>query len=316
MRAIQYSEYGTAEVLKLVDVADPIAGAGEVRVKMHFAGVSPVDAKLRAGNLRDYFQITFPKIPGRDGVGVIDQVGDGVQGFECGDLVWVAADPAKDGTYAEFVVCAAARVVHQKSNLPDRCAAALLQPGVSAWTAVKTAELRRGMHVLVHGGAGAVGSLIIQLARRLGARVTTTCRTGNIDYVRVLGAHAAISYDSGDFGVVRDLDVVFDLVGGDVHRRSYAVLRDGGHLVYLMALPIVAQTNERGIRVSRAFVQDTPEALQAVADLAAEGVLKPAVAGVFCLGEAASAHRALELGEVTRGRVVLDVEELGSTSKF
>jgi NADPH:quinone reductase-like Zn-dependent oxidoreductase len=115
--------------------------------------------------------------------------------------------------------------------------------------------------------------LIIQLARHMGARVTTTCRTSNIDYIQELGADAAISYECDEFDLLRDQDVVFDLVGGDVHRRSYTVLRPGGHLAYLTAAPIIAPTGTKDVRVSRAFVQDTPEALQAVADFAAEGVL-------------------------------------------
>jgi NADPH:quinone reductase-like Zn-dependent oxidoreductase len=308
VRAIQYSEYGTVDVLKLVEVPDLTVGPGEVLVRLRVSGVSQFDAKLRAGILRDHFQIAFPKTPGRDGVGVIDQIGEGVAGFACGDLVWVAADPAMNGTYADFVVSTAERTIHQRSSLSDRCAGALLQPGLSAWAVVRTAAIQSGMRVLVHGGAGAVGSLIIQFARHLGARVTATCRADNIDYVLGVGSHAAIAYDRDDFRVLRNQDVVVDLIGGEVHRRSYSVLRPGGHLVYLVAQPILLQANENGVRVSRVLVQDTPEAIKAVADLASDGVMKPNVAGAFPLGEAASAHRALELGQVTRGRLVLDIE--------
>jgi NADPH:quinone reductase-like Zn-dependent oxidoreductase len=193
-------------------------------------------------------------------------------------------------------------------------AAALLQPGNSAWIAVmETAQVQAGMRVLVHGGAGAVGSLMVQLCSHLGAEVTATCRAGNEDYVVGLGATRAIAYDREDFGTLRGQDLVFDLIGGDVHARSYSVLRAGGHLVYLTALPIVDQGTAFGVRVSRAMISDRQAVLAAVAELSAQGILQPRVAGVYSLAHAAQAHAALEAGQVTRGRLVLDTQSDGTT---
>ena len=309
MKAIQYSSYGSPDVLELVTLDEPVAGRNEVRVRLKAAGVSPIDAKLRSGALQAHFSLTFPKIPGRDGVGVIDQIGEGVAGFSIGDEVCVAADPTRSGTYAEAIVCASTRVVKKPPNLSTSQAAALLQPGVSAWLSMcRTAMLSEGMSVLIHGGSGAVGGQMIQLARHLGLDVTTTCRAENIDYVLGLGAHRAVAYDCDDFGLLRDIDVVFDLIGGETHARSYQVLKAGGQLVYLTAAPFQNQAEKYGVTVTRAMISDAPEALHAVAQLAGEGVLTPAVMFTHPLAAAADAHRQFEAGRVSRGRIVLNME--------
>jgi NADPH:quinone reductase-like Zn-dependent oxidoreductase len=173
---------------------------------------------------------------------------------------------------------------------------------------METARVSAGMQVLVHGGAGAVGSLMVQLCKYLDAVVTATCRAGNEAYVMGLGASRAIAYDRDDFGTLRDQDVVFDLIGGSTHARSYPVLRKGGQLVYLTAAPIVDRGWEFAVKVSRAMISDQPNVLAAVARLAADGIFRPRVAGVFALADAARAHTALEAGQVTRGRLVLEIE--------
>lgn len=310
MLALQFSRYGAPDVLETVELPLPEPGPGEVRVRLLAAGVAPVDAKLRAGLLQAHFPLVLPKIPGRDGVGVVDRVGPGVQGVQRGDAVCVTSDALRAGTYAEAVVCSAERVVARPLGLSDHEAAALLQPGVSAWISVmETAQVQPGMRVLVHGGAGAVGSLMVQLCRHLGAEVSATCRADNRDYVVGLGAAHAVAYDTEDFGtVLRNQDVVFDLVGGDTHARSYPVLQPGGHLVYLTAAPIVDQGPAFGVRVTRTPVADSSRVLQAVADLASQGIWRERVAGVFRLADAAQAHAAIEKGQVTRGRLVLDIQ--------
>ena len=309
MQAIQFDRYGPPEVLRLVTVAEPQAGPGEVRVRLFAAGVAPVDTKLRAGLLQAHFAPDLPKIPGRDGVGVIDQIGADVSGLALGDRVCVVADPLRAGTCAQAVVCGAQRVVPRPAALSLHQAAVLLQPGISAWIAVmETAGVVPGMRVLVHGGAGAVGSLMVQLCRHLGAEVSATCRSDNRGYVVELGAARALAYDTEDFGVLRDQDVVFDLIGGATHARSYPVLRAGGHLVYLTAAPIVDRAAEFGVRATRAVISDRPPVLAAVASLAQAGIFRPRVAGVFALADTAGAHAALEDGRVTRGRLVIDIQ--------
>ena len=316
MQAIQFEHYGPPEVLRSVTLPSPDAGPGELRIRMHAAGVAPFDAKLRAGLLQAHFKPVLPKVLGRDGAGVIDQLGQGVTGFAIGDAVCAMADQMHGGSYAEQLVCSRERVVARPANLSLHQAAALLQPGNSAWIAVmETAQVQAGMRVLVHGGAGAVGSLMVQLCKHLGAEVSATCRASNEAYVQGLGATRAIAYEHEDFRGLREQDVVFDLIGGETHARSYPVLKTGGHLVYLTAAPIVDRGGEFGVKVSRAMVSDRPEVLAAVVQLAVDGVFRPRVAGVYRLADAAQAHAALEAGQVTRGRLVLDIsgEAIAST---
>ncbi len=309
MTAIAFARYGPPDVLEPINWEPPPAGEGEVRIRMLAAGVAPVDAKLRAGLLQAHFQPPLPKIPGRDGVGVIEQIGAGVSGLKVGDAVCLMVDALGPGTYAQMVTCAAQRVVTRPAGLTTQQAAALLQPANSAWIAVmETAQVHSGMRVLVHGGAGAVGSQMVQLCRHLGAEVTATCRDSNRDYVQGLGASRTIAYDDAeDFGDLRDQDVVFDLIGGATHARSYPVLRSGGHLVYLTAAPITDLSAQYGVRTSRAMITDARHVLLAVVALASQGVLQPRVAASFALVDAARAHAALEAGQITRGRVVLDI---------
>lgn len=303
MWAIQYDRYGPPDVMRLVEAPDPAAGPGEVLVQVQASGVAPFDAKLRAGMLQQHFTLSFPQIPGRDGVGIVVALGAGVTDLGIGDRVCILA-PRGSGTAANLVAFPRTALVPAPPALTTVEAGALLQPGLSALIAAETAGVSPGMRVLVHGGAGAVGSLMVQCLRHRGAIVSATCRAANRDYVESLGAQRAIAYDDEDFTRIAPQDVVFDLIGGDVHARSYDVLRDGGHLVYLVAAPI-AQRSERGITVTRAMVTDRPDVMAAVAQAAADGVWRPGVAGTLALGDIGEAHRRIEAGEVTRGRIVL-----------
>jgi NADPH:quinone reductase-like Zn-dependent oxidoreductase len=312
MQAIQYLSYGPASVLRMAELPDPEPGPGEVRVRVEAAGVSPIDAKLRAGLLQQHFSLAFPKTPGRDGVGTIDKVGPGVANAQIGERVCMLVPPLGAGTHAQAVVCALSAVVPRPRNVPSAQAAALLQPGVSAWIAmIEVARVEPGMRVLVHGGAGAVGSLMVQLGHHLGAHVTATCRADNLAFVAGLGADAAIAYDREDFAGLRGLDVVFDLIGGSTHDRSYGVLRRGGHLVYLAAEPIVERGAPFGVRVTRARIAPDARVLAAVAELAERGRWQAQVSKLLPLRDAAEAHLAYERGQVTRGRIVLQIGPAG-----
>ncbi|CAH1688053.1 Bifunctional protein: zinc-containing alcohol dehydrogenase; quinone oxidoreductase (NADPH:quinone reductase); Similar to arginate lyase [Hyphomicrobiales bacterium] len=305
MWAIRYDRYGPPDVMRLVEQPDPTPGEGEILVRLQTSGVAPFDAKLRAGLLQQHFSLSFPKTPGRDGAGHVMALGTGVTDLAVGDRVCVLA-PRESGTAATLIACPRATVVPAPCGLTPEEAAALMQPGLSAWIAVDTAEISAGMRVLVHGGAGAVGGLMVQLLRHRGAIVSATCRATNRDYVMALGAQRAIAYDTEDFTQIDQQDVVFDLIGGEVHARSYDVLRSEGQIVYLVAAPF-AQRSERGIMVRRAMVADRPDAIAAVAQLAREGVWRPGVAAILPLAEIAEAHRRIEAGEVTRGRLVLTI---------
>lgn len=309
MRALQYKCFGDAGVLHLSDVPDFHPGPGQIRVALRAASVVPLDWKLRSGHLKHLFEIEFPKTPGRDGAGVVDEVGEEVDFASVGDEVCVVARPTEQGTHAEFFICGRDAIVPKPGHLTFPEAAAFMHAGVCAWIlVVEQGRVRPGMQVLVHGGAGAIGGMAIQLAKSLGAHVSTTCRSTNAEYVRKLGADEVCAYDTTDFArVFRDQDLVIDLIGGDVHRKSYDVLRPDGHLVYLIAAPFKTPDDTRNIRAARAVIHDRSEALAAVTKLVSDRVLHPQVFRTLPLERAREAFRLLEAGQVTRGRIVLDI---------
>ncbi|MBB3454509.1 NADPH:quinone reductase-like Zn-dependent oxidoreductase [Rhizobium sp. BK313] len=305
MKAIQYSEHGPADVMQYLDLPDPAAGPGQILVKLAAASVAPFDWKLRAGHLKNHFTLPMPSIPGRDGAGKVIAVGDDVTEFSIGDRVSVVAGVFSQGCYAEKIASDAKNAVRIPGNLDFPEAVAFSNPGRSAWICVRTAEVKSGDKVLVHAGAGAVGGLLVQLCHHIGAEVTATCRAANREYVLGLGANRVVAYDQEDFSFLRDQDVVFDLMGGDVHERSYKVLKPGGHLVWLVADPITDRSAEFGVTVTRALISDDKEVLQTMMDLAEAGMLKPQVARTMPLQDAAEAHRLMEAGAISRGRLVL-----------
>lgn len=306
MKAIQYSEHGPADVMHYVDLPDPVAGPGQILVKLEAASVTPFDWKLRAGHLQNHFTLPMPSVPGRDGGGTVAAVGDGVTAFKPGDRAVVMAGTFSQGGYAELIAVDEKHAVKIPDGLSTIDAVALTNAGVSTWISVRTAEVKSGDKVLVHSGSGAVGGLLVQLCHHLGAYVTATCRSTNRDYVLGLGADRVIAYDEQDFSeILTDQDIVFELMGGEVHDKSYKVLKKGGHMVWLVADPIRDRGEEFGVKVTRAMITDDKSALQAMMDLAGAGILKPQVARTMPLSEAAEAHRLMEKGAISRGRLML-----------
>ena len=184
-------------------------------------------------------------------------------------------------------------------------AASLPLAGISAWIAiVQTANVKPGMRILIHAAAGGVGSLAVQLARIRGAEVVATCSQSNVDFVRSLGAEA-IAYDKTPFeDAVRDVDVVLDVIGGDVHRRSYRVLKRGGTIVCLVAAPFQDLGTQYGVKVMVPQVLSDPAALTQIVALVAAGKLKPCVEHVLLLADFAKAQQMSETGHA-RGKTVL-----------
>jgi len=307
MLAAVYRRHGEPEEIRLETVPMPVPGPRQVLVQLVAAGVAPLDWKLRAGLLQRHFTLQFPKIPGRDGAGEVVAVGAGVTTVFPGDRVAVMAPPAAQaGTHAEAIAADAALCVPIPDTLPTLEAAALVNAGLSAWTAIRrTADVQAGQRVLVQSGAGAVGGLMVQMAADLGAIVTATCRASNCAYVTGLGACRAIAYDAPFPDDLPPQDVVFDLMGGTVHDACYNMLASGGHLVWLTAAPITDRSVEYGVRVTRAMITDDATAVAATLEMAAAGRLTAQIAGTLPLAEAAKAQRLLAAGLITRGRLLL-----------
>jgi NADPH:quinone reductase-like Zn-dependent oxidoreductase len=309
MKAIQYSRYGGPEVLALADLSDPAPTLDGVLIEVHAAGVAPGDCKVRQGVLTQYFPVKLPKIPGRDGAGIVVAVGPETKYARVGDRVCFVAQHVEQGGAAEKIARRKSEIAPLPANVSFLEGAALCHAGMCAWIGIaEVGAVKPGMKVLIHGGGGAIGSLSIQIAKHLGAEVAATTRSANAEYVAGLGADHVIAYDREDFAQrLSGYDVVYDLVGGDTHRRSYPVLKKGGALVWLIADPFEDRSAEYGVQLKQAKIHDRIESLEQVLALAGKGIVKPQVGKVFPLAAAADAHRLVESGAHTRGRVVLQV---------
>lgn len=315
MRAIVFDAFGGPGNLRLAEVHKPSPAPGEVLIEVHCASVNPVDWKIREGMLAELFPYAFPIVPGWDAAGRIAGVGKGVTAFRVGDKVFAYCRKPKiqHGTYAEYVTMTAEAVAPMPRNLDFAAASTIPLTGLTAWQSLfDTGKLSAGRKVLVHAGAGGVGSLAIQLAKNAGATVYTTARGQNHAYVRGLGADAAIDYTRGKFtDAVRALapegvDLVLDTVGERVQRESYKALKRGGMLVSIINLPEPGEAERYGARTSFVFVSPNGGQLREIAALIEAGKVKPAEYEEVPLERAADAQERSRTGHV-RGKIVLTI---------
>jgi NADPH:quinone reductase-like Zn-dependent oxidoreductase len=303
MRAAVAMKSGGPEVLELRQVATPVPGPDELLVRVHFASVNPVDWKLQERGA-----LPYPAIPGGDFSGEVVAAGERVRGYACGALVAGIADPrGRGGSYAEYVVVKPDAVVAKPASYSLAEAAAYPTVAIAAWRyLVASADLQPGETVLVHGGAGGVGSMLVQMAKARGAHVIATASARNHDYLRGLGADQVIDYTTTRFeDAVRDVDVVVDTVGGETLARSPAVLRDGGRLVTLVGTVPPALCAAR-IRCPAAAGWNVQAGLAHAAPLIADGRLKLNIERSYPLEQAAAAQSHSRTGR-TRGKLVIDM---------
>lgn len=308
MKAIRIHQFGGPEVLCYEDAPCPVAGAGEVLIRVHAAGVNPVDWKIREGRLQGRISHHLPLTPGWDVAGVIEQLGAAVPQCKVGDAVYARPDMARDGAYAEYIVVRASEIALKPKSLDFIHAAAVPLSALTAWQSLFDAgKLEQGQRILIHAGAGGVGHYAVQLAHWKGAHVITTASARNADFVRALGADEVIDYTRTPFEqTVRDVDMVFDTVGGEVQQRSWQTLKKGGILVSILALTVPEEAQQQGWRSAYVFVQPNAAQLTRMAELIDAGKVEPVVENVFPLHEAAKAHAAVQSGH-TRGKIVLRV---------
>ena len=308
MKAIRIHRYGDAGVLSLDDVAQPAPGDEDVLIRVVAAGVNPVDWKIREGGLKDRLGHRLPLTLGWDVSGVVAAVGRSVRSFSPGDLVYSRPDIARDGCYAEYVAVRASEVAPRPTTVSHVEAASLPLAGITAWQAiVETAQVSTGQRVLIHAGAGGVGSLAVQLAKWRGAHVIATASAANADLVSFLGADEVIDYRRERFfEQVQGVDVVFDTVGGQVQQDSWRTLRPGGLLVSVVDPPSEEVARQRSVRAEFIFIQPNAAVLEQIAGLVDAGQLRPVVGAEFALRDAAAAHRLRQSGRA-RGKIVLYV---------
>ncbi len=301
MKAVVITEYGSNDVVHLVDIDKPSPGAGEVLVKVHAAGVNPIDWKIRGG-AGERMGMPLPIRLGGEFVGTIEALGPGVHSFGHGEAVF---GMVHTGAFAEYTLAKADNIVRKPSGLDFIQAAALPLAGTTAWQALfDEAGLSAGQRLLVTGGSGGVGSLAVQFAKAKGAHVTAVASARNAQFVRDLGADAFIDYTSGPFEeAASDVDVVLDTVGGETFQRAFKTLRKGGFMVTVVAFP-VDEAERFEVSVKRSFTVPSALSLSAIADLVEAGKVTPHIDTVLPLAEIRQALALSEAGRA-RGKIVL-----------
>jgi NADPH:quinone reductase-like Zn-dependent oxidoreductase len=307
MKAAYIEQFGGPEVLQYGDLPDPIAGPGEVVVDVHAATVNAADWKFRGGEYGRHSNVKFPQIPGRDFSGVVSAVGDGAD-LKVGDAVFGVLGAGKEGTYCEKIAIPAALVAKKPDGLSHIDAAALALTGLTAINSVEdTLKLQRGETILIQGGAGGVAGFAIQFAKYLGAKVITTCSAANVDYVRSLGADQVIDYNAENFTrAVSGCDAVFDTVGGEVAKQSYAVLKPGGRAAFIASGAEAPKPDRSDVTGLRPPVPRSRKAMDRIAEVYVAGGVKPPEIKLYKLSQAADAHR-LSQSRHFRGKLVFQV---------
>jgi NADPH:quinone reductase-like Zn-dependent oxidoreductase len=305
VKAVFIEKFGGPEVLHYGEQPDPVAGSGEVVVDIVAASINAADWKVRAG---EYSKATFPLILGRDFSGVIASRGAGVDDLKVGDPVFGVLDVGHEGAYAEKVAIKASIIAKKPASLSDIDAAALALTGLTAIRSIEdTLKLQRGEKILIHGGAGGVASVAIQIAKHIGARVITTTSTANLDYVRGLGADEVIDYSTTDFTrAVHDCDAVFDTVGGDVALKSFAVLKPGGRAAFIASGWKAPPSPRDDVTSLRPNVARARAPLERIAELVAAGAVHPPEVKLFRLSQAQDAQRLSESRHF-RGKLIFQV---------
>lgn len=319
MKAAVLTRFGGADAFALRDVPVPTVGPRQVRVRVHATALNPLDYQIRRGDYADH--VPLPAIIGHDVSGVVEEVGSHVTEFAMGDEVYytprIFGGP---GSYAEQHVADVELVGRKPKNLSHLEAASLTLVGGTVWEALVTrAQLAVGETILVHGGTGGVGTIAIQVAKAIGARVVTTARHADHDFVRSLGADVAIDYTTEDYveAIARHTDgqgveVVLDAIGGDTLAKSPLVLADFGRVVSIVD---IAQPQNltaawgRNATYHFVFTRQNRGKLDALTRLVERGLVKPVIGATLPLSRMGEAHALLENrgSHALRGKVVIDV---------
>ena len=284
-----------------------MAGPGEVVVDVHAATVNAADWKFRAGEYARHANMKFPQVPGRDFSGVVSAVGAGAD-LKVGDAVFGVLAAGKEGTYCEKIAIAANLVAKKPDSLSHINAAALALAGLTAINSLEdTLHLKRGEKILIQGGAGGVAGFAIQFAKHLGATVVTTTSAGNMAYVKSLGADEVIDYNAQNFTrTVAGCDAVFETVGGDVAKQSYAVLKPGGRAAFIASGAEAPKPDRTDVTGLRPPVPRSRKAMERIAEFWTAGAIKPPEVKLYKLAQAAEAHR-MSQGRHFRGKLVFQV---------
>jgi alcohol dehydrogenase len=310
MKSAQINKYGSSEVIEInQSTPEPTVSPGKVLVTIKAAGVNPADWKIREGELQQLVPLQFPSTLGNDFSGVIKQVGEDVSpDFKEGNEVYgqAAVVSGGSGAFAEMALTNMEGIANKPKSLSYPEAAGLPLVGVAAWRALtEDIDLSKDQKILIHGGAGGIGSIAIQLAKNLGSYVATTVSANDKPFVQELGADVVIDYRTQTFeDLLQNYDAVFDTVGGDTYRRSFKVLKKGGVIVSMLEQPDSELMNQYGVKAIFRFTQADRERLTKLAQWVDQNNIKVNVEKEFSLDEAGDALD-YQRDVHPRGKVVL-----------
>ncbi|TCP20970.1 NADPH:quinone reductase-like Zn-dependent oxidoreductase [Scopulibacillus darangshiensis] len=312
MKAIVINEYGDKGRLREIEFPKAIPKAKEVQIELYATSINPIDWKVREGYLQGRLPFKFPIILGWDAAGVVSKVGTKVEKFEVGDRVFARPATTERGTYAQYVTADESLVAKMPKETAFIKAAAVPLAGLTAWQClVDFAHIEEGDRVLIHAGAGGVGSMAIQIAKHFGAQVIATGGSNSAEIAQQLGVDQFINYQSSDFDEeLEDVDIVLDTIGGKVQERSFRVLRKGGVLVSIVQPPDEGKARKHDVKAGFVWLEPNGEQLEKLAELMANGELKPQIAKVFDFGQDGlrEAHELSETGHV-KGKIVIKIKE-------
>ena len=307
VNAIRINSYGGPDVVHVEEAKLPDPKVGEALIRVYATGINPVDWKIRAGYLQQFAPLPLPSTLGGDFSGVVEWAGTGLRP---GDEVYGKASALSggSGSFAEFCLAPLGTIAAKPRSISHTEAGALPLVGVSALQALtEQLKIAPGQRVLIHGGAGGIGSIAIQLAKHLGARVATTVSADDISFVRELVADIVIDYKTQKFeDAVTGVDAVLDTVGGETYVRSFKALKKGGRLISMLERPRQDLMTEFGVEASVLFTQITTERLTTLSRLVDQGALKVRVERTFPLQQAPAALLRQEK-ESPKGKIVLTI---------
>ncbi|ADO77491.1 NADP-dependent oxidoreductase [Halanaerobium praevalens] len=311
MKAIVIDQYGDREELKEREIKKPKPKADEILIEVHSASVNPIDWKLREGYLKEMFAFDFPIILGWDASGIVKEKGNKVESLKVGDRVFVRPELTNRGTYAEYTTAKENLVAKIPDNINFKQAAAVPLAGLTAYQSLTdVGNLEKNDKVLIHAGAGGVGSFGIQIAKNLGAYVATTGSTKNVEFLESLGADEVIDYTKADFAeILADYDLVVDTLGGEIQTKSLGILKKGGKLVSIVEEPDPQVVKEKEVEATLHWLIPDGDQLAILADMMEKEKLKAIVGSEFPFSEKGlkDAHKLSE-SHHARGKIIINVK--------
>ncbi len=309
MKVVQINKYGSNDVVEIIkNLPKPTLIPSKVLVEIHSAGVNPVDWKIREGYLQQMAPLHFPATLGGDFSGVIKEIGAEVSNLKKGDEVYGQAGllSGGSGAFAEYAIADPKNIARKPKTVSHAEAAALPLAGVSAVQAlIEHMNLSSGQKILIHGGAGGIGTFAIQLAKHLGAHVATTVRADEMDHARKIRADEIIDYEKQSFeNQLQNFDAVYDTVGGDTYVRSYKVLKPNGVIVSMLEQPKEELTKKYGVRAVGQFTGVNNARLSKLAEFVDKRAIKVFIDKIYPLEQTREALAYLQKG-FPRGKVVL-----------